>query len=88
MSLDQKRARIFGVLYLITYVTSISALLLYEPALRHPVAFVVTQVRAHHTLLCPREPRRTAGQPESPNGRALNGQEFIVVISPTHVIEA
>jgi len=40
MSIDQKRARVFGVLYLITYVTSIPALLLYEPALRHPVAFV------------------------------------------------
>ena len=40
MSLDQKRARWFGVLYLITFVTSIPALLLYEPALRHPVAFV------------------------------------------------
>ena len=40
MSLDQKRARVFGVLYLITFATSIPALLLYEPALRHPVAFV------------------------------------------------
>jgi hypothetical protein len=38
--LVQKRARVFGVLYLITYVTSIPALLLYEPALRHPVAFI------------------------------------------------
>ena len=40
MSLDQKRARVFGVLYLITFVTSIPALVLYEPALRHPVGFV------------------------------------------------
>jgi len=40
MSTDQKRARWFGVLYLITFATSIPALLLYEPALRHPVAFV------------------------------------------------
>ena len=40
MTLDQKRARWFGVLYLITYVTSIAALLLYEPALRHPIGFV------------------------------------------------
>jgi hypothetical protein len=39
MSLDQRRARWFGVLYLITFVTSIPALVLYEPALRHPVAF-------------------------------------------------
>src|SRR6187551_330168 len=40
MSRDQKRARVFGVLYLITFVTSIPALALYEPALRHPVAFI------------------------------------------------
>ena len=40
MALDQKRARWFGVLYLITFATSIPALLLYEPALRHPVPFV------------------------------------------------
>ena len=37
---DQQRARVFGVLYLVTFVTSIPALVLYEPALRHPVAFV------------------------------------------------
>jgi hypothetical protein len=37
---DQKRARWFGVLYLLTFITSVPALLLYEPALRHPVAFV------------------------------------------------
>ena len=40
MSLDQKRARVFGVLYLITFITSIPALLLYEPALRDPVAYI------------------------------------------------
>ena len=40
MTLDQRRARIFGVLFLVTFVTSIPALVLYEPALRHPVAFV------------------------------------------------
>ena len=40
MSLDQKRARWFGVLYLITFATSIPALLLYEPALRDPVGYI------------------------------------------------
>lgn len=40
MSLDQKRARWFGVLYLITFITSIPALALYETALRHPVAYI------------------------------------------------
>ena len=29
MSLDQKRARVFGVLYLLTFITSIPALALY-----------------------------------------------------------
>ena len=40
MSLDQKRARVFGVLYLITFVTSIPALALYQPVLDHPVAYI------------------------------------------------
>src|SRR3954453_16151883 len=40
MSLDQKRARVFGVLYLITFVTSIPALALYQPVLDHPVGYI------------------------------------------------
>ena len=40
MSLDQKRARWFGVLMIITFVTSIPALVLYETVLRHPVAYI------------------------------------------------
>jgi hypothetical protein len=40
MALDQKRARVFGVLYLLTFVTSIPALLLYETVLRHPVSYI------------------------------------------------
>ena len=40
VSLDQKRARWFGVLYLITFATSIPALALYEPVLQHPVAYI------------------------------------------------
>src|SRR3954465_14009151 len=40
MSLDQKRARWFGVLYLITFVTSIPALALYQPALDHPIGYI------------------------------------------------
>jgi hypothetical protein len=40
VSLDQKRARWFGVLYLITFVTSIPALALYEVVLKHPVGYI------------------------------------------------
>src|SRR3954452_15000178 len=40
VTLDQKRARIFGVLYLITFITSIPAALLYQPVLDHPVAYI------------------------------------------------
>jgi hypothetical protein len=40
VSLDQKRARVFGVLFLITYVTSITALLLYHPVLDDPVGYI------------------------------------------------
>src|SRR3954467_3254716 len=42
MSTDQKRARWFGVLYLITFATSIPALLLYQPVLDHPVAYIAS----------------------------------------------
>src|SRR6185437_12565613 len=40
MTRDQKRARIFGVLYLITFATSIPAALLYQTVLRHPVSYI------------------------------------------------
>jgi hypothetical protein len=40
MTRDQKRARAFGVLYLLTFATSITAALLYAPMLDHPVAFI------------------------------------------------
>ena len=40
MTLDQKRARIFGVLYLITFITSIAAALLYQPVLDDPVGYI------------------------------------------------
>lgn len=40
MTRDQKRARVFGVLYLITFVTSIVGLLLYETVLRHPASYI------------------------------------------------
>ena len=40
MSLDQKRARVFGALYLMTFLTSIPAALLYQPVLDHPVAYI------------------------------------------------
>src|SRR5215471_2639821 len=40
MSLDQKRAHAFGVLFLITFVTSIPALLLYQPVLDDPVGYI------------------------------------------------
>jgi len=40
VSLDQKRARIFGVLFLITFVTSIPALALYQPVLDDPIGYI------------------------------------------------
>jgi hypothetical protein len=40
VSLDQKRARVFGVLYLITFATSITAALLYRPVLDDPVGYI------------------------------------------------
>ena len=40
MTTDQKRARWFGVLYLITFATSIPALLLFQPVLDDPVGYI------------------------------------------------
>jgi hypothetical protein len=40
VTLDQKRARVFGVLYLITFATSIPAALLYRPVLDDPVGYI------------------------------------------------
>jgi len=39
---DQQRARTFGVLYLITFVTSIPALALYQPLLDDPVGYIAS----------------------------------------------
>lgn len=51
MSLDQKRARAFGVLYLATFITSISALLLYETVLRHKVGYIAGAGHDRQVLL-------------------------------------
>jgi len=51
VSLDQKRARVFGVLYLITFATSIPALILYQPVLDHPVAYVAGAGQNNQILL-------------------------------------
>ena len=37
---DQRSARIFGVLFIVTFVTSIPALALYQPVLDHPAAYI------------------------------------------------
>jgi hypothetical protein len=37
---DQQRARVFGVLYLVTFVTSIIGLWLYQPVLDDPVGYI------------------------------------------------
>ena len=40
MADDQKHARIFGVLFIITFITSISALGLFQPVLDDPVGYI------------------------------------------------
>jgi hypothetical protein len=42
VTLDQKRARVFGVLFLITFITSIPALWLYQPVLDDPVGYIAS----------------------------------------------
>jgi hypothetical protein len=41
MAEDQRNARIFGVLFLITFITSIPALALYQPVLDDPAAYMI-----------------------------------------------
>src|SRR5215203_4456821 len=40
MAADQRNARIFGVLFLITFVTSIGALALFQPVLDDPAGYI------------------------------------------------
>src|SRR5215217_5246457 len=40
MAEDQRNARIFGVLFLITFVTSIGALALFQPVLDDPAGYI------------------------------------------------
>ena len=40
MAEDQRNARIFGVLFIITFITSIPALALYQPVLDDPAAYI------------------------------------------------
>jgi hypothetical protein len=42
VTVDQKRARVFGVLYLITFITSIPALALCQPVLDDPVRYIAS----------------------------------------------
>jgi Domain of unknown function (DUF4386) len=50
VSLDQKRARVFGVLYIITFVTSIPALFLYQPVLDDPVGYIASAGQSNRIL--------------------------------------
>jgi hypothetical protein len=40
MAEDQRNARIFGVLFIITFLTSIPALALFQPVLDDPAAYI------------------------------------------------
>jgi uncharacterized protein DUF4386 len=48
---DQQRARVFGVLFLITFATSIPALLLYQPVLDDPVGYIASAGQDNRILL-------------------------------------
>src|SRR3954468_6751260 len=51
VTLDQKRARVFGVLFLLTFITSIPALLLYQPVLDDPVGYIASAGHDNRVLL-------------------------------------
>jgi hypothetical protein len=50
VTLDQKRARVFGVLFLITFITSIPALWLYQPVLDDPVGYIASAGQSNRIL--------------------------------------
>jgi len=45
MADDQRNARIFGVLFLITFITSITAALLFQPVLNDPAGYIAGLAR-------------------------------------------
>ena len=47
---DQQRAHVFGVLYLVTFVTSIPALLLYQPVLDDPIGYIASAGQNNRVL--------------------------------------
>jgi hypothetical protein len=51
VTLDQKRARVFGVLYIITFITSIAALWFYQPVLDDPVGYIASAGHDNRILL-------------------------------------
>jgi hypothetical protein len=51
VTLDQKRARVFGVLFLITFITSIPALALYQPVLDDPVRYIASGAHVNRIYL-------------------------------------
>jgi hypothetical protein len=51
VSLDQKRARVFGVLFLMTFITSIPALALYQPVLDDPVRYIASGAHVNRIYL-------------------------------------
>jgi len=51
VSLDQKRARWFGVLYIVTFAASIPALLLYETVLQHKLTYITGSGHDKQVLL-------------------------------------
>ena len=53
MENDQRIARIFGVLFIVTFITSIPALWLYQPVLDDPAAYIsVAATTARSILEC------------------------------------
>ena len=51
MAADQRDARIFGVLFLITYVTSIGALILFQPVLDDPAGYIAGEGKDNQIYL-------------------------------------
>jgi len=61
MAEDQRNARIFGVLFIITFLTSIPALALYQPVLDDPAAYIAGDGKDSQIYLAGARPEQSLG---------------------------
>jgi hypothetical protein len=83
MADDQRNARIFGVLFIITFITSIGALALFQPVLDDPAGYIAgggkdNQIYLGAFLSSPRRASSSATAQRSSDSRGSAGQNRLL----------